>query len=142
MALRDARVRACTSRAGALPGGRRNVGLRAATGEWVAFVDGGMRVARDWLAALMLPVDAGEPLDVVLGGLEPVAETRLDACAAALAFLPAHRPTPPGASRGQWRGYCLPRRRCAPELARAVGFPEALRSGEDLIWRAAVRADA
>jgi glycosyltransferase involved in cell wall biosynthesis len=129
VAQRDARVR-LLSAPGALPGGGRNAGLAAAAGEWVAFVDAGMRVAPDWLADLMSPVDAGAPLDVVLGGLEPVAESRW-ARAAALAFLPARRPTPTG---GQWRGFCLPSSAVRVEVARAAGFPAALRSGEDLVF--------
>jgi glycosyltransferase involved in cell wall biosynthesis len=129
VAARDPRVR-LLSAPGALPGGGRNAGLAAAAGEWVAFVDGGMRVAREWLADLMRAVDAGAPVDVVLGGLEPVADSRW-ARAAALAFVPARRPTPEG---GQWRGFCLPSSATRLELARAAGFPESLRSGEDLIF--------
>ena len=113
---------------GALPGGARNTGLRAATSEWVAFVDGGMRVGRDWLAKLMAHSDGA---DLVLGGFEPACESR-QARAAALAFVPERRPAPAG---GEWRGVCLPSsaaRRTSAFLA--GGFPEALRSGEDLLF--------
>lgn len=117
---------------GALPGGGRNAGLRAAVGEWIAFVDGGMRVGPQWLARLMAPVDRGDAVDVALGALEPVVETR-SARAAALAYVPARRPTPDGA--GHWRGFCLPSSAVRASLARRVGgFPEELRSGEDLIF--------
>jgi glycosyltransferase involved in cell wall biosynthesis len=129
VAARDDRVRPLSA-PGALPGGGRNVGLAAATSEWVAFVDGGMRVGPEWLAGLMRPVDGGAAIDVVLGGFEPVADSRW-ASAAALAFVPARRATPGG---GQWRGYCLPSSAARLDLARAAGFPETLRSGEDLIF--------
>jgi glycosyltransferase involved in cell wall biosynthesis len=139
VALRDSRVRLFEA-PGALPGGGRNVGLRAATGEWVAFVDGGMRVGDDWLAALMRPVDERADVDVVLGGLESALETRWGR-AAALAFLPARRPVPPSSS-GEWRGFVLPSSAVRAELARDVRFPESLRSGEDLVFfrRVAARA--
>lgn len=131
VAARDRRVRLLRA-PGAMPGGGRNAALRAAVGEWIAFVDGGMRVEAEWLARLMAPIDRGDAVDVVLGGLEPAGETRA-ARAAALAFVPARRATPDGA--GEWRGYCLPSSVVRASLARRVGgFPEELRSGEDLIF--------
>lgn len=134
----DSRVR-LLSAPGGLPGGARNVGLRHADSDWVAFVDGGMRVDATWLARLMAPVDRGAAVDVVLGGLEPVADTRA-ARAAALAFLPAYRPAPGG---GRWRGFCLPSSAVRTSVALAVGgFPESLRSGEDLIFYRRLQAAA
>lgn len=130
IAAREERVRLLHA-PGALPGGARNVGLRAAASEWIAFVDGGMRVEPAWLQRLFAPVDGGAAVDVVLGGLEPVADDRA-ARAAALAYVPARRAAPGG---GVWRGFCLPSSAVRAKVARAVGgFPEALRSGEDLIF--------
>jgi len=37
---------------GAYPGGARNAGIRAATQEWIAFLDGGLVPQADWLACL------------------------------------------------------------------------------------------
>jgi glycosyltransferase involved in cell wall biosynthesis len=130
VARRDDRVCMLTA-PGALPGGGRNVGLDAAHGEWVAFVDGGIRVAHDWLAQLMAPVDAGRAVDVVLGNMEPVVETRGERISAQ-AFAPTRRPSPEGA--GQWRGYCLPSSAVRTQLARAIRFPAELRASEDLIF--------
>jgi hypothetical protein len=77
----------------------------------------------------MRPIARDPTLDVVLGGLEPVVASRAQR-AAALAYVPARRPTPAG---GQWRGFCLPSSVVRRRLALALGgFPEALRSGEDL----------
>jgi cellulose synthase/poly-beta-1,6-N-acetylglucosamine synthase-like glycosyltransferase len=114
------------------PGAARNAGVRAAKSDWIAFVDAGMRLSPDWLSALARPVIADPSVDCVLGGLEPVADSRMRR-AAALAFVPARRPTPDGG--GAWRGFCLPSSLIRRERVLAVGgFPEALRSGEDLVF--------
>ena len=127
---RDPRVRLLRA-PGAFPGGGRNEGLHGARTEWVAFVDGAMRVDPRWLERLAAPLVDGAQADVVLGGLEVVGETRQHR-AAALAYVPARRPAPGG---GQWRGYCLPSSLVRLSLAREVGgFPAALRSGEDLVF--------
>ena len=36
-------------RPGAMPGAGRNAGVRAARNEWIAFIDGGITPASDWL---------------------------------------------------------------------------------------------
>lgn len=130
VAAQDRRVR-LLSAPGAYPGGARNEGLRAARSEWVAFVDGAMRVGAEWLERLAASVGRDRHVDAVLGGLEVVAETRRQR-AAALAYVPARRPTPDG---GMWRGFCLPSSLVRLDLARAIGgFPAELRSGEDLVF--------
>jgi hypothetical protein len=130
MAARDARVRLLRVEDG-YPGAGRNAGLVAARSEWVAFIDAGMRVDDHWLSHLLAPVDSGAAVDAVLGGLEPLADSA-ERRVAALAYVPWRRPAPSG---GQWRGECLPscavRRSVSLELG---GFPESLRSGEDMLF--------
>jgi glycosyltransferase involved in cell wall biosynthesis len=129
-AQQDPRVRLLRA-PGALPGGGRNAGIRATASDWVAFIDGGMRIDSRWLGHLMAAADRGEPVDVVLGGLEPTMNSRL-ARAAALAYVPERRAAPTG---GEWRGFCLPSSAVRRQLAIDVGgFPESLRSAEDLVF--------
>jgi glycosyltransferase involved in cell wall biosynthesis len=135
-ARQDARITLLSLPPG-FPGAGRNAGLRAARTEWVAFVDAGVRVPPDFLARLMAPVDAGQPVDLVLGNMDPVMETRAQR-AAALAYVPARRALPDGAS---WRGPLVHssavRRAAAFD---AGGFAEALRSGEDLLFLRALQS--
>jgi len=128
MSRKNASIR-LLSAPGAYPGGGRNAAIRVTHTEWIAFVDAGIRIGPDWLERLLEPVDRGEPVDAVLGGLEPVVETRFQR-AAALAYVSPREQLPSGAS---WRGYCLPSSAVRTSIVRKVrGFPEALRCGEDL----------
>jgi glycosyltransferase involved in cell wall biosynthesis len=125
---RDARIRQLSA-PGAYPGGGRNAAVRVVRTEWIAFVDAGIRVPSDWLERLLEPVDKGEAIDAVLGGFEPVVDTRFQR-ASALAYVSAKEPLPSG---GSWRGYCLPSSAVRTSMVRSLhGFPEGLRCGEDL----------
>lgn len=128
LSAQDRRIR-LLSAPGAYPGGARNVAIRVVRTEWIAFVDAGVRVAEDWLELLFEPIDQTESVDAVLGGLEPIVETRIER-AAALAYVSPLAPLPGG---GLWRGYCLPSSIVRTSVVRKVrGFPEGLRCGEDL----------
>ena len=114
----------------ALPGRGRNLGAAAAKCEWLAFTDAGIRVDREWLARLIARAEQEEMMSVVYGACEPVTDTFFKECAA-IAYV-----TPPASQAG-----IIPRPRfIASALLRrdawaAVnGFPEGLRSAEDLLF--------
>jgi glycosyltransferase involved in cell wall biosynthesis len=115
----------------ALPGRGRNVGAAAAKFDWLAFTDAGIRLDRDWLEHLIAGAEQDETLDVVYGAWEPVADTLFKECAS-IAYVP-----PPVAMSD---GVVVRPRSIASALLRreawsAVdGFPEDLRSAEDLLF--------
>jgi glycosyltransferase involved in cell wall biosynthesis len=55
-------------RAGAaLPGRGRNLAAAEAQDEWLAFTDGGIHLAKDWLEALVAKAQEDESTDIVYG---------------------------------------------------------------------------
>src|SRR5688572_13053656 len=113
----------------ALPGRGRNVAVGHAAGEWLAFTDAGIRPDRDWLGRLVSRAEADDA-DVVYGGWEPVTDTFFTECAA-ISYVP-----PPG-RRGD--AVIRPRFIASSLMRRSVweavgGFPEHLRSAEDLVF--------
>src|SRR5690349_13298081 len=63
-------------RAGAaLPGRGRNLAAAAAQFEWLAFTDGGIRLASDWLEHLVACAERESSVDIVYGSWEPVTDT-------------------------------------------------------------------
>src|SRR5215210_9174100 len=55
-------------RAGAaLPGRGRNLGAAQASFEWLGFTDAGIRLAKDWLEALVARAEKDDSVDVVYG---------------------------------------------------------------------------
>lgn len=118
-------------RAGAaLPGRGRNLGAAQASCEWIGFTDAGIRPARDWLEALVKRAEQDETIDMVYGSWAPVTDTFFKECAA-IAYVPPPTKRDGILSRPRSIASTLLRR----EAWQAVkGFPEALRSGEDLIF--------
>jgi glycosyltransferase involved in cell wall biosynthesis len=118
-------------RAGAaLPGRGRNLGAAAAQFEWLAFTDAGIRVNGDWLETLVARAALDDSIDIVYGSWEPVTDTFFKECAA-IAYVP-----PPSLRDGL---MARPRFIASTLLRRAAwakvrGFPEDLRSAEDLIF--------
>jgi glycosyltransferase involved in cell wall biosynthesis len=116
--------------AAALPGRGRNLGAAQASFDWLAFTDAGIRLNRDWLEALVAKAETDDSIDVVYGSWQPVTDTFFKQCAA-IAYVP-----PPAAreglmSRPRFIASTLLRR----EAWQAVnGFPEELRSAEDLVF--------
>jgi glycosyltransferase involved in cell wall biosynthesis len=113
-------------RAGELfPGLARNAGASVAAHPWLAFTDGGVRLAPAWLHELVAAAEAGDA-DVVFGSFDPVCDTFFRRCAA-LAYVP-----PPGASgvRGPSVVSMAVRR---DAFERAGGFPP-FRAAEDLMF--------
>lgn len=118
-------------RAGAaLPGRGRNLGAAQANFEWLAFTDAGIRLANNWLEALVAKADTSNAIDVVYGSWEPVTDSFFKQCAA-IAYVP-----PPALHDGELvRPRSIASALLRREAWRAVnGFPEDLRSAEDLLF--------
>ncbi|MDQ1639493.1 MAG: hypothetical protein QOF62_2832 [Pyrinomonadaceae bacterium] len=116
-----------------LPGRGRNIGASRASFEWLAFIDAGVRPEKEWLAALADRA-VRDAADVVYGSYEPVIDTFFKECAA-IAYV-----SPPDTSHGvsmrsRFIASSLMRRQV---WDRAGGFPEHLRSAEDLLFMRAI----
>lgn len=114
----------------ALPGRGRNLGATAATSEWLAFTDAGNSLERDWLEMLVARASQEDSIDIVYGGWAPVTNTFFTECAA-IAYVP-----PPAMHDGI---VARPRAIASTLLRREAwaavnGFPEDLRSAEDLLF--------
>ena len=118
-------------RAGAaLPGRGRNLGAAQASFEWLAFTDAGIRLANNWLEALVAKAEADDSIDVVYGSWEPITDNFFKQCAA-IAYVP-----PPALHDHE---LVRPRSIVSALLRREAwqavnGFPEDLRSAEDLVF--------
>ncbi|HSP63511.1 MAG TPA: glycosyltransferase, partial [Pyrinomonadaceae bacterium] len=113
-----------------LPGRGRNLAVAQARCEWIAFIDAGNKPAPDWLEALARKAGEDPSVDVVYGTYEPVVDSFFKECAA-IAYVP-----PPFESDG---GFVRPRSIVSALMRRKVwetvgGFPEDLRSAEDLLF--------
>jgi glycosyltransferase involved in cell wall biosynthesis len=113
----------------ATPGRGRNVGIAAATHEWIALTDAGIRLEPDWLERLLERAQREPSLDVVYGNFEPLGHTFFQRCAA-LAYCPARQPREEGRSRGPSTASMLLRRSVCERVG---GFPDR-RAAEDLIF--------
>lgn len=118
-------------RAGAaLPGRGRNLGAAQASNEWLAFTDAGIRLANNWLEALITKAEADNSIDVVYGSWEPVTNTFFKQCAA-IAYVPPPSSHNGTITRPRFIASTLFRREAWQKVK---GFPEDLRSAEDLIF--------
>lgn len=113
-----------------LPGRGRNLAAAQAANEWIAFIDAGVRPESTWLELMAKRAQSSSNIDVVYGSYEPVADTLFKRCAV-MAYVP-----PPAEVEGK-----LVRSRSVTSmlLKRSVwqtvgGFPENLRSAEDLLF--------
>ncbi|HZI46733.1 MAG TPA: glycosyltransferase family 2 protein, partial [Pyrinomonadaceae bacterium] len=98
--------------------------------EWLAFTDAGIRLANNWLEALVAKAEANDSIDVLYGSYEPVTDSFFKQCAA-IAYVPPPAPHDGVLIRPRSIASALLRR----EAWRAVnGFPEDLRSAEDLLF--------
>ena len=118
-------------RAGAaLPGRGRNLGAAQASFDWLGFTDAGIRVAHDWLEILVAKAETDESIDVVYGSCQPVTNTFFKECAA-IAYMPPPAPREGVIARPRFIASSLLRRAAWQAVN---GFPEDLRSAEDLIF--------
>lgn len=114
----------------ALPGRNRNVAAAEAKNDWVAFIDAGTEPATNWLESLALRAEQDSTIDVVYGMWEPVIDSFFAECAA-ISYVP-----PPATRNGV---FTRPRSIASCLMKRSVwrsvgGFPEHLRSAEDLLF--------
>ena len=114
----------------ALPGRGRNVAVAHSRCDWIAFIDAGNTPAPNWLAALADKASDSSSVDVVYGSYEPVVDSFFKECAA-IAYVP-----PPFESDG---GFVRPCSIVSALMRHKVwetagGFPEHLRSAEDLLF--------
>jgi glycosyltransferase involved in cell wall biosynthesis len=113
----------------ATPGRGRNVGIAAASHDWIALTDAGIQLEPEWLDALFRAAEEDPTVQVVYGNYEPIRSSFYERCAA-LAYVSPKRETRVGPIRGPFIASSL--------LQRAVweaaeGFPD-LRAAEDLIF--------
>jgi glycosyltransferase involved in cell wall biosynthesis len=114
---------------GALPGRGRNLAAAQASFEWLAFIDAGIRPAADWLEALAERAET-EEADIVYGAWEPAIDSFFQECAA-IAYVPPPTRTGDLLMRPKFIASTLMRRRVWESVG---GFPEHLRSAEDLLF--------
>lgn len=113
-----------------MPGRARNIGAANARNEWIAFTDAGNRPEPVWLEMLARNVIGEKPVDVVYGSYDPVIDSFFTECAA-IAYVPPRFETENGLVRPLSIVSALMRR----EVWKSVGgFPEELRSAEDLLF--------
>ena len=120
-----------------LPGRARNVGVKNARCDWIAFTDAGTRPAPDWLAELAGKAGNDGAASVVFGSYEPVVDSFFRQCAA-IAYVPATTLTPNGPARPLSIVSALMRRTVWEGVG---GFPEHLRSAEDLVFMNRIEAE-
>jgi glycosyltransferase involved in cell wall biosynthesis len=119
-----------------LPGRGRNRGVAAARHDWIAFIDAGTLPEPDWLDQLAAQAEQNPHAEAIYGAFRPVTDTLFTECAA-MAYL-----TPPQEIDG-----VLARTRSTASLMlrrelwkKAGGFPEHLRSAEDLVFLGKIEA--
>ena len=113
-----------------MPGRARNQGVRNARNHWIAFTDGGIRPEHDWLEQLAASADQTPEADAIYGTYDPVINNFFEECAA-IAYVPPAEETGAGRVRPYSIVSALMRREA---WERVGGFPEDLRSAEDLLF--------
>ncbi len=114
----------------ALPGRARNVSAQHCQSDWIAFIDAGNKPAGDWLANLARKVIDDPSIDVVYGSYDPIIDDFFTECAA-IAYVPPAVNSAEGPVRPRSIVSALMRRKAWED---AGGFPEHLRSAEDLLF--------
>ena len=110
------------SREGAMPGAGRNIGISNSDYDWIAFVDGGIIPATDWLDNLCLYATASGR-KAIFGTCDFSAEATIARAVCALSY---------GVDASH---SVLPASLFNKQIFEEVGgFREDLRAGEDLVW--------
>ena len=110
----------------------RNLAIARTTGDLIAVTDAGVRLAPNWLAALLAPV--ADHVDVVSGFFAPDARTTFERALGAT-VLPALADVDPRSFLPSSRSVLF-RRRAWTSVG---GYPEWLDYGEDLVFDLALR---
>ena len=114
----------------AFPGRGRNLAAAEATSDWLAFVDAGIEPDNNWLHALASKAEQTPTIDVIYGGWEPITDSFFAECSAIIYVPPPSRMSGV-VTRPRFIASSLMRR----SVWRSVGgFPEDLRSAEDLLF--------
>jgi glycosyltransferase involved in cell wall biosynthesis len=121
----------------ALPGRGRNLAVAQAVNKWLAFTDAGIKPAPDWLEALVARAEATPGVDVVYGSYEPTVDTFFKECAA-ITYVSPPAEVEGSLMRSQSIASALMRRVVWEKVG---GFPEHLRSAEDLLFMARVEQE-
>jgi glycosyltransferase involved in cell wall biosynthesis len=122
--------------ADSLPGRARNIAVANARNDWIAFIDAGITPEHNWLQSLAEQVVDSSDAEVVYGSYEPTIDGLFTECAA-IAYVPPPAVTPQGPVRPYSIASALMKREA---WRRAGGFPEHLRSAEDLIFMQRIEA--
>jgi len=120
----------------ALPGRGRNLSAAQACSDWLAFTDAGVVPSTVWLESLAEAVTKNEEVDVVYGSYEPIVDTLFKECAA-IAYVPPLVEIDGTLMRPHSITSALMRKSV---WEKAGGFPEHLRSAEDLLFMNRVAA--
>lgn len=112
-----------------MPGRARNLAAAESRCQWIAFTDAGITLIPEWLEALTEKASE-KSADVVYGTYEPIVDSFFTECAA-IAYVPPPFETDGGAVRPRSIVSALMRREAWETVG---GFPEHLRSAEDLIF--------
>ncbi len=115
-------------RPGAMPGAGRNAGLRLARNDWIAFIDGGITPANDWLKNLCEYAQI-KKVSAVFGACHFSATMPFSKAVCALSY-------------GQGAVHpVIPASLFTRQLLVEIGeFSERVRAGEDLLWLRLFRA--
>jgi glycosyltransferase involved in cell wall biosynthesis len=119
-----------------MPGRARNVGVQNAACDWIAFTDGGIRPDSRWLASMAARTGDGSGPEVVYGSFAPVVDSFFKECAA-MAYLPPPAEIAGVSTSAKSIASALMRRRVWEKVG---GFPEDLRSAEDLLFMQRIEA--
>jgi len=120
----------------ALPGRGRNLAVAHSSSDWLAFMDAGVHPDKRWLEFLAEAVAAGSAIDVVYGSYEPRTDTFFKECAA-ITYVSPLTEVEGSMMRERFIASALMRRGVWETVG---GFPEHLRSAEDLLFMKKVEA--
>lgn len=112
-----------------MPGRARNLAVKESRCDWIAFTDGGITLESVWLEALATKASESGA-DVVYGTYEPIVKSFFTECAA-IAYVPPPFASDDGLVRPRSIVSALMRREAWEKVG---GFPEELRSAEDLLF--------
>lgn len=112
----------------------RNLAIAATRMDLVAIIDGGCFPEPAWLEQLLETIEAHPDADVVFGAVRPFPQTFFTECASTALFSAV--PVPGGRRVMSYSVASMLMRRTVWE--RVGGFPEGVRSGEDLIFMSRV----
>jgi glycosyltransferase involved in cell wall biosynthesis len=120
-----------------MPGRARNVGVEHSRCDWIAFTDAGTRPEPGWLAALAGKAGDGSDAEVIYGSFAPIVDSFFKECAA-IAYLPPAVEIEGTLTSCKSIASALMRRKV---WAAVGGFPEQLRSAEDLLFMQRIEAE-